>query len=166
MTGMSRSEAPVPPSCSRDEGLLKAAATWVVRGTGLRSSVWHALCIALIPGCFYIKPLPVPYMNEAPTILRPMDNPATVSIDGDRQPLTIIAHDPDGSRIFVDWPDAAWDHISEEVLFLQGTNWVSKVMLINLDDLSDLGDPPSITAAVYDEDAGNLIDVTFLLEPQ
>jgi hypothetical protein len=125
----------------------------------LRFRAWHAACLALLAGCFYVKKIPEIDVNEPPVILSPADNPHTVPVTGDTVVLVVRATDPDDDDLTFEWPEL------DDVTFTQdvqkvGDFWFARIEILELDRLPS----DAVTCLVLDGNRENVVTVVFELE--
>lgn len=120
---------------------------------------WHVACLVLLPGCFYVKPIPEVDVNDPPTIVFPDEDPASVRIQDDRIVMSIGATDEEGGEIHFEWPDLA-DVVHTLEPFTNGPIQGQRVEVEEPDRLRD----DVVTALVFDDDPANIVQVRFVVE--
>lgn len=116
---------------------------------------WYAACTVLVPGCFYVKPLPQVVVNEAPDILEPTSDPQPIEVRSDTLVLAVIAADPEDETVFCEWPDL--ENIeSTQDRYPSGDVWVCRA---EITDLSALDDGDIVRALVFDGHHDNVVTV-------
>ncbi len=129
----------------------------------------HALCkaVRMLPlltaplhGCFWVLPLPEPPVDDAPSILEPAIDPQTVVVRTPTVTLLLLAADPEGAPLNVEWPDVLNVPHTPPELVQQGDVWLARVEL--LDPTPLLG--TTVRALVSDGNRDHLVTVRWQLE--
>jgi hypothetical protein len=112
------------------------------------------------PGCFYIKPIRQPMINNPPEIVEPTSNPATKLVFGRQFTLQVYATDPDGDDLWFEWPDLV-DVDHTPIRYAEGDLWVGGA---TVNDLAAL--PGTRIRALVHDGHGNVVTVNWDLEFQ
>jgi hypothetical protein len=118
------------------------------------------LLTAPLHGCFWVLPLPEPPVDDAPTILEPAVDPQTVIVRTPTVTLLLLAADPEGAPLSVEWPDVLNVPHTPPELVQQGDLWLARVELLDPAPLFGT----TVRALVSDGNRDHLVTVRWQLE--
>lgn len=113
-----------------------------------------------LQGCFWVLPLPEPPLDDPPNVLEPAVDPLVVVTRTPTVTLLLLAADPEGAPLSVQWPDVLNVPHTPPELVQQGDLWLARIELLDPSPL--LG--TTVRALVSDGNPDHLVTVRWQLE--